>query len=156
MSGFQISGTNHTSFSVGSLDRAVSMFRGGLGYELASRALRDSRTIEAITGVPGAAVEIAYLRGHGHTIELIEYSGPADRTPVRLRPCDTGFAHVALDVVGIEAAIAHLSRHGLQPIAAPVTATSGPNAGARAVYLRDCDGITVELLEAAHHARRDE
>jgi catechol 2,3-dioxygenase-like lactoylglutathione lyase family enzyme len=149
MPGFKITGTNHTSFTVGSLDRAIGMFRDGLGYALVSRTSRDPAMIQAITGVSDASVEVAYLAGHGHTVELIEYTGPADRSAVRPRPCDVGFAHIALDVRGIEAAVEHLAAHGLRPVGATVTANAGPNAGARAVYLRDVDGIAVELLEAA-------
>ena len=37
---------------------------------------------------------------------------------------------------------------GARPVSeAPITITSGPNIGACAAYLRDPDGITIELFE---------
>lgn len=143
-----ISATNHTSFTVESLDRAIALFRDGLGFELTSRAGRDPASIQTITGVPGAEVEIAYLRRPDHTVELIEYSGPADRGTVEARPCDVGFAHIAFDVTDLDGVIAHLAPYGAVPISPPyVNKRGGPNAGVRVSYLTTPDKVTVELIE---------
>lgn len=144
----EITATNHTSFTVQDLDRAIALFRDGLGFVLTSRASRDARSIQTITGVAGADVEIAYLRRVDHTVELIEYRAPQDRRIVDIRPCDVGFAHIAFDVRDIDAAIAALRPYGAEPIAPPfVNRTGGPNAGVRVSYLRTADRITVELIE---------
>jgi catechol 2,3-dioxygenase-like lactoylglutathione lyase family enzyme len=66
---------------------------------------------------------------------------------VRSRPCDTGFAHIAFDVDDIEAAISAAASHGVTPVAETVTIDKGPNAGGKAVYLRDPDGITIEFIQ---------
>ena len=58
---------------------------------------------------------IAYVRGPGHSIELIEYLAPADRGKVESKPCDTGFAHVAYDVDDLDAAMAAAAEHGFSP-----------------------------------------
>jgi catechol 2,3-dioxygenase-like lactoylglutathione lyase family enzyme len=143
-----ISATNHTSFTVESLDRAIALFRDGLGFELTSRAGRDPASIQTITGVPGAEVEIAYLRRPDHTVELIEYSAPADRRTVEARPCDVGFAHIAFDVTDLDGVIAHLAPYGAVPISPPyVNKRGGPNAGVRVSYLTTPDKVTVELIE---------
>jgi catechol 2,3-dioxygenase-like lactoylglutathione lyase family enzyme len=105
MSDFQILATNHTSFTVSDLDRTVGYFRDALGFEATSKAPRDPKKVAEITGIEGAQVMIAYVRGAGHSIELIEYLGPSDRASVRPRPCDVGFAHLAYDVDDIDAAI---------------------------------------------------
>ncbi|WP_137931559.1 VOC family protein [Mesorhizobium comanense] len=143
-----ISATNHTSFTVGSLDRAIALFRDGLGFELTSRAGRDPASIQTITGVAGAKVEIAYLRRPDHTVELIEYTGPDDRRVVEARPCDVGFAHIAFDVTDLDGAIAHLALYGAVAISPPyVNKRGGPNAGVRVSYLTTPDKVTVELIE---------
>ncbi len=139
--------TNHTSFTVRSLDRTLGFFRDALGFEVTSRGPRDPAVIEGITGVPGARVEIAFARGPGHSVELIEYSGPDDRTVMKPRPCDIGFAHVAYDVENVDEAIAAAAAHGFTPIRPPYRVDNGPNAGGRAVYLRDPDGMAVEFIE---------
>lgn len=147
MSAFQVLATNHTSFTVSDLDRTVGYFVDALGFELISRAPRDSAVISRITGVAGADIEVAYVQGPGHRLELIQYRAPQDRGRVRSRPCDTGFAHVAFDVDDIDAAIAASAPHGVLPIGDPVPIDRGPNAGGRVVYMRDADEVTVEFIE---------
>lgn len=147
MSGFKVLRTNHTSFTVSDLDRTIGFFRDALGFEVTSKAPRDRAAIETVTGVEGADVLIAYVRGPDHSIELIEYLAPADRGQVASRPCDTGFAHLAYDVDDIEAAIDAAADHGFEPIRGVYVIDQGPNTGSRVVYLRDEDGVTVEFIE---------
>lgn len=142
-----IRATNHTSFTVSDVQHSLAFFRDVIGLELVSLAPRDPALIERIVGVPGAEVLIAYLTGHGHTIELIEYTAPGGRGHVRPRPCDVGFAHVAYDVGDLDAAIEACAGHGVVPVAPPASVDKGPNAGFRVSYLRDPDGITIELIE---------
>jgi catechol 2,3-dioxygenase-like lactoylglutathione lyase family enzyme len=127
MTAFKIIATNHTSFTVSNLDRTLAFFRDALGFEVTSKGPRSPSLIQAITGVDGAEVLIAYVRGPGHSIELIEYIEPETRGSVRPRPCDTGFSHIAYDVA----------------------IDQGPNRGSRVAYLRDPDGITIEFIEKA-------
>ncbi len=147
MPSFKVLATNHTSFTVSDLDRTVGFFVDALGFELISRAPRDPRIISRITGVEGADIEVAYVQGPGHRLELIQYKAPDARGRVRSLPCDTGFAHIAFDVDDIDAAIAASGAHGVIPIADPVAIDKGPNAGGRVVYLRDPDDVTVEYIE---------
>ena len=147
MSGFKVLSTNHTSFTVSNLDRTLAFFRDALGFGVTSKAPRDPDAIERITGVEGSEVMIAYVRGPGHSIELIEYLAPAGRGKVESRPCDTGFAHVAYDVDDLDAAMAAAIKHGFSARGSVYSVDQGPNAGARVVYLVDEDGITVEFIE---------
>lgn len=145
---FKVLGTNHTSFTVSSLDRSIGFFRDCLGFQVVSRAPRDPAIIRQVTGVAGAEMEIAYLRGPGHALELIEYKAPKEKGRVNARPCDTGFAHVAFDVDDVDAAVAAAAKHGVMPINPPVAINAGPNQGRKVVYLRDWDGVTVEFIGA--------
>lgn len=147
MSGI-ITGTNHTSFTVASLDTAIPLFCEGLDFVLTSRAGRDPHSIQTITGVDSAEVQIAYMSRPDHTVELIEYTAPENRSHAINRPCDQGFGHLAFDVTDIDTLITHLARFGATPIASPfVNKTGGPNAGVRVSYLRTECGITIELIE---------
>ena len=147
--GFRILRTNHTSFTVSDLDEIIGFFCDGLGFELLSRAPRDPAIIQQVTGIPGAEMEIAFVQGPGHRIELIQYLAPAERGRVESRPCDAGFAHLAYDVDDVDAAIATAGRYTFQPLGDPATIDKGPNTGSRVVYLRNDDGITVEFIEKA-------
>lgn len=147
MPGFTVTATNHTSFTVSSLDRAIRLFQGALGFTLLNRSPRDPAFIAQVVGVAGADIEVAYLQAPGHRIELIEYRGPADRGAVESRPCDAGFAHIAFDVDDIDAAVAAVRDAGSEPLGAPIAVNAGPNKGGMVVYTRDPDGITVEFIQ---------
>ena len=139
--------TNHTSFTVSDLDRSIAFFRDVLGFSATPKLPRSKSVIQSITGVRESDVMIAYLQGPGHTLELIEYLAPSDRTEVRPRPCDVGFAHIAFDVEDIDEIVTLASEHNVFPVGQITTVDQGPNQGGKAVYLRDSDGITVELIQ---------
>ena len=65
MENYKILSTNHTSFTVSDLEWSLSFFRDILGFEVTSKAPRDPRAIQHITGVKDAEVMIAYVRGPG-------------------------------------------------------------------------------------------
>jgi catechol 2,3-dioxygenase-like lactoylglutathione lyase family enzyme len=143
---FRVLSANHTSFTVSSLDRTLGFFTGCLGFQLVSRAPRDPKIIQKVTGVEGAEMEIAFIRGPGQVVELIEYKAPASRARVQSRPCDTGFAHLALDVDNVDAAVAAAASYGVKAINPPVAIDQGPNKGKKVVYVRDWDGVTLEFI----------
>ena len=147
MPDFKVLATNHTSFTVSDLDRSLAFFRDAMGFEVTSKAPRNKAAIEGITGVRDADVVIAYVRGPGHSIELIQYLSPDDRDTMRPRPCDVGFAHIAYDVDDIEAAIETVSRHAVAPVGETMEIDQGPNKGGKVAYLRDPDGITIEFIQ---------
>jgi len=147
MPDFKVLSFNHTAFTVSDLDAVIPFFRDLLGFELSSRAPRDERLIKRMTAIAGVEIEIAYVNGPGHRIELIQYKAPPDREVVVPRLCDSGAAHVALNVEGIEALVAASDAYGFSAVGEIITVDAGPNQGSKAVYLRGPDGITVEYIE---------
>ena len=63
------------------------------------------------------------------------------------RPCDVAFAHIAFDVIDIDSVVESAAEFDVLPIGEITTVDQGPNKGGKAVYLRDPDGITVELIQ---------
>jgi catechol 2,3-dioxygenase-like lactoylglutathione lyase family enzyme len=149
MAAFQVLSFNHTAFTVSDLDAVIPFFRDLLGFELTSRAPRDGRLIARMTAIAGVDIEIAYVNGPGHRIELIEYKAPDDREVVVPRLCDSGAAHVALNVTGIEDLVAASPAFGLSAVGEIIEIDAGPNKGSKVVYLRGPDGITVEYIQKA-------
>ena len=147
MGQFNILGTNHTSFTVSDLDRSVAFYVDVLGFQLLDRSPRDPLFTEKVVGVPGAEIEVAYVQAPGHRLELIQYVAPNDRGKVVSRPCDTGFAHIAFDVDDMDLVVDAVSRVGVEPLSDPVVVNDGPNAGGKAVYTRDPDGVTIEFVQ---------
>lgn len=147
MDDLTVYGFNHTAFVVSDLDRTVSFFKELLGFELASRAPRDAKAIQGMTGLDGADIEVAYLRGFGQWIELIRYKTPSNRGKALPKIFQDGAGHIALDVADVEAAVEASAAYGLKSVGEIVTIDQGPNQGRRVVYLQSTDGLSVEFIE---------
>jgi catechol 2,3-dioxygenase-like lactoylglutathione lyase family enzyme len=146
---FRVTGFNHTAFTVGDLNAVLPFFVDGLGFKLISRGPRNSTLLSAMTGIPGVELEIAYVEGPGHWVELIQYKAPPGRATVRPRLYDAGAAHLALDVDNIDAAVETAARYGFNSPGAMITSKAGPSTGRRVIYVRNDEGLTIEFMETA-------
>ena len=138
---------NHTSFTVGDLDRSISFYRNLLGLELISLTGRGPDFSAKVTGIPGANLKIAYLQAPGHRLELIQYLSPSGEK-LDCRTNNIGSAHLAFNVDNLPALYADLKAKGVQFKSEPLEVPAGPNKGTMAVYFTDPDGITLEFLQA--------
>jgi lactoylglutathione lyase len=143
----RILAADHTGFTVANIERSLAFWRDLLGFELSHRAHHTGALASEATGVKGAEIMIAVLKGYGHKIELLEYLAPADRKRVDLRPCDLGSVHIALTVENLEVVLGKIAVCGWNPAGQPQTLESGPNAGKRVVYVQDPDGTIIELMQ---------
>ena len=144
---FRIISADHTGITVSNLERSLAFWRGVLGFELSHRPHQTGELASEITGVPGAEISIAVLKGYGHKIELLEYLAPTDRKRIDLRPCDVGSVHVAFTVDNLDTILSTIAASGWKAAGKPQTITVGPNTGKRVVYVRDPDGTTIEFME---------
>ena len=145
---FRIIAADHTGITVSNLERSLSFWRDGLGFEFSHAAHQRGEMAEQITGVKGAEIKLAVLKTPGgHKIELLEYIAPMDRKRANVQPCDIGSVHVALLVDDLEAALDRIAASGWKAAGKPQTLMKGPNAGKRVVYVRDPDGTTIELMQ---------
>jgi lactoylglutathione lyase len=145
----------HTGLTVGDLDRSIAFYRDLLGLELVTRWESSQPYLRTVVGFPEAELRIALLRVpamdgglSGHHLELLEYRQPRG-TRGDPATCNPGNAHVAFVVSDLDATYRHLSARGVHFKSPPVEITHGRNKGAKAVYLRDPDDITIELVQPA-------
>ena len=144
---FHIIAADHTGFTVANLERSMAFWQDVLGFHLSHRAHHAGDLAREVTGVPGAEISLAVLKGYGHKIELLEYLTPPDRKHVDFKPCDVGSVHVALTVDNLEAVLSAIAASGWKAAGKSQTLKTGPNAGKRVVYVRDPDGITIEFMQ---------
>ena len=144
---FHIIATDHTGITVSNLERSLGFWRDVLGFELSHRPHHTGALASEVTGVPGADISIAVLKGYGHKIELLQYIAPADCKRVDLRPCDVGSVHVAFTVDNLDGVLSMIAASGWRAVGTPQTLKTGPNAGKRVVYVRDPDGTTIEFMQ---------
>jgi catechol 2,3-dioxygenase-like lactoylglutathione lyase family enzyme len=138
---------NHFSFTVADLERSVDFYASLFGFARPEILEVSGRWISTMTGFPETRLRIAFMELVPSVLELIEYVSPAGINHVRRRTCDVGSAHVALDVLDIDAIAPALEAAGGTFVSHPVLVTSGAWQGRRIVYATDPDGIVVELVE---------
>ena len=137
---------NHTSFTVADVEAAAKWYCDRLGFEVMSDMHRPAEYCEAVTGIPGAALHIIYVRGGGYPIELIEYTA-SKGVKIDTATNNVGSAHVAYNVENLEEMYAGLTAKGVKVLSPPVPITQGANKGGLVVYLEDLDGYTLEFIE---------
>jgi catechol 2,3-dioxygenase-like lactoylglutathione lyase family enzyme len=141
---------HHTGYTVSDLDRSLAFYRDLLGLEVIATQEKRGGYLAAIVGYPDAHVRMAHLRvpGDGHVVELFQYLAPAGERPGRIEPRDAGASHLCLVVDDLPALYAQLVEAGADSfVSPPVEVDTGINRGGLALYLRDPDGIPVELFQ---------
>jgi methylmalonyl-CoA/ethylmalonyl-CoA epimerase len=127
---------DHVAVCVDDIDAAVARWGGAFGLQPREREVVESQKTEAVLLPVGeTSIELISPRGNEGLARFLERRGP-------------GLHHVAIEVEGIEAAIAFLSSLGV-----PMIDTS-PRVGARGhkvafVHPKATGGVLVELVESA-------
>ncbi|MGE3268502.1 MAG: VOC family protein [Chloroflexota bacterium] len=142
-------GVHHAGVTVSDLDRSLGFYRDVLGLEVIVVAERTDATIGQIVGYPGARIKLAFCGVPGDTarVELLQYLDPtgAPGDGETFRPAS---GHVCFRVDDIQAMHEKITAAGYAPRSTtPVEILEGPNTGAKAFYVRDPDGYTVELFQ---------
>jgi catechol 2,3-dioxygenase-like lactoylglutathione lyase family enzyme len=138
---------DHIGFTVGDLDRSVGWYTFLFDEEPIFRKTWDDEYVSRIVGYPGMKIECAFwqLPG-GAVLELLHYLNPAPGR-VNMETYNAGNAHLCLVVADLAADFERLKGtvefRDPQPVEIPL----GPYRGGKACYLRDPDGISVELME---------
>jgi catechol 2,3-dioxygenase-like lactoylglutathione lyase family enzyme len=141
-----VSSLFHVGITVSDLERAVRFYTEGLGFEEVLRQRSDAPYL-ALTGYRGVEIAAAFVRlEDGLTLELQEYRRveAVARAPGTAAP---GSSHLSLKVDDLDELLARVEAAGGRRVTEAVDIDRGVNAGARAVYLRDPDGYTIELFE---------
>jgi lactoylglutathione lyase len=140
---------HHTGFTVSSLDRSVAFYRDLLGCEVMAAQEKEGGYLAAIVGYPDAHVRMAHLRvpAGEHVIELFEYLAP-EGAKADVAPRNVGSSHLCFIVDDLPATYERLRERGVDSfVSPPIEVDTGVNRGGYALYLRDPDGITVELFQ---------
>lgn len=137
---------HHVGITVAELGRSLAFYRDLLGMR--AIGLSDDEDVGAIVGMPTGKVRIADLdAGDDQILELLEY-GSNGGAPASHGPETAGTFHLALQVDDLRFALSRLASEGFMPMGEPATLSiGGVWEGCTVVYLRDPDGIIIELVE---------
>ncbi len=141
-----ITGIHHTSYTVSDMERSLNFYSEGLGFSIVNDRTVSGAFPSTITGFEAAELRVVHLRGYGQGLELIEYGAPRGE-PAAPRTCDVGSSHMCFIVDDIDGDCERLKGVGARFLSDPLAVEGGPNAGNRAVYFLDPDGIPMELSQ---------
>lgn len=140
---------DHVGYAVADLDRSIAFYETLLGVPLLLRKTWDVPYVGEIVGYPDLILEGAFFQlPNGIVLELLEYKTPRPGA-VDMESYNAGNAHLCLVTEDMAVDFARLRAAGYDTFRseAPVDIPWGPYRGGRACYVRDPDGISIELLE---------
>ena len=145
-------GFHHIGVPVRSLEKSLAWYRAMFGIEPEFFAESEGPATSAAVQLEGARVRVAFLTVGGTYLELLEYDNPIGADfrvdgGFRLRNCDVGAIHLAIEVDSIDAAYQKLRAGGAEFSVEPSLIEEGPLTGHKFCYFRDPDGIQFELFE---------
>lgn len=148
-----LQGIIHVGLTVTDLDRSVSFYRDVLGLEYLGEMEMDGMETEALFQKPGCRARVAYLNGSqalaAPPVELIQFvSQTVERQTGDL--FRTSISELCFAVEDIDQTYQRLLERGVEFLSEPQTfdSTRYGFGKSRAVYLRDPDGIVLELLQS--------
>ena len=143
-----LKGWHHSNFTVSDMDRSLAFYRDLLGLIVMADQEPEAAYPARVTGFPGATFRIVFLQlpGETHFLELIQYK-TRQGEPLPTATNRPGAGHICFLVHDLPATYERLTGHGVQFVSPPVLITQGVNEGGYAVYMRDPDGATIELLQ---------
>lgn len=140
---------DHVGYAVAELDRSIAFYETLLGVPLLMRKTWEVPYVGEIVGYPDLVLEGAFFQlPNGVVLELLQYKEPPPGA-VDMESYNAGNAHLCLVTDDMDVDFARLRAAGFDTFrsAAPVDIPWGPYRGGRACYLRDPDGVSIELLE---------
>lgn len=126
----------HAGISVRDMAESLAWYERNLGFRL----VKDDGY------VPPLEARVCFVERDGFQLELFEYKEPKPLPEDRLLPNTdlqtVGTKHIAFAVSGMEELKAKLASNGVE--IAHETAMNGD----RVLFIRDCSGILIELIES--------
>jgi catechol 2,3-dioxygenase-like lactoylglutathione lyase family enzyme len=143
---------HHVGFTVANMEPSIEFYSLLLQAEPAMRRRYGEQFISEVVGYEETLLDCALfsIPRSGVILELLEYLRPVGAR-VDTETYNVGNAHLCLIVDDLEREYRRLREAGVEfrspPVDVPADIEDDPAKGGRALYLRDPDGITVELLE---------
>lgn len=139
---------HHVGITVADLDRSVTFWERLLGTTSRDRRVLQGPQLATMVGYPGIRIDSCWvdLPG-GVSLELLQYLD-RDEAPYDPGTAHPGNVHLCLHVNDMDDSHSRAVACGATPVSDhPIDVAAGPRAGSRIAYLRNLDGVTIELLQ---------
>jgi catechol 2,3-dioxygenase-like lactoylglutathione lyase family enzyme len=142
-----VEAVHHVGISVADLSRSVAFWERLLGARARDRTVLEGPQLPALLGYDAVRIDSCWvdLPG-GVALELLQYLHPAE-APYDEGTAHPGNVHLCLRVHDMAATHRHAVASGARPVGGPIEVGEGPQAGLQIAYLRDPDGVTIELRQ---------
>lgn len=142
---------DHVGFSVSNLEQTIKWWSTFLGERPFLRGTRHAAETQnyvgRILGYEACDLSVAVWSLPGGTVlEMLQYHNPPCRR-VDMESYNIGNAHLCLETADMDGDYARMKGLAEFRSPEPVTSVFGPYMGSRICYLRDPDGISIELVE---------
>lgn len=143
---FVTEGVHHVGVTVSDLPRSLEWYSRIFGFEPGPVHHGAGADLERGVQVPGAELSFCMVRVGNVNVEFLQYHRPEGKAWDRANG-DVGSAHICFVVDDMRAAYDDLRSRGAVFNGPPVTLTEGELAGSQWAYLRDPDGIQLEIWQ---------
>ncbi len=138
---------DHVGFSVSNIEQSVDWYTFLLDEPPTLRGVWEVEYVSRVVGYPGTVLDAALWRLPGDAVlELLEYKHPQPGR-VDMETYNVGNGHICLVVDDLAAEFERLQGRAEFRNPTPVDIPWGHFAGGRSCYIRDPDGISIELLQ---------
>ncbi|MGO1543272.1 MAG: VOC family protein [Gulosibacter sp.] len=147
---FTVEGIHHVGITVRDIKRSFEWYQLMFGLVPGPINHNSGPDLEAGVQVEGAQLDYSMIEIGALRIEFLEYKEPEGRD-FNLQNSDIGATHICFQVDDMDAAYNSLTSKGAVFSAPPVALIDGSLAGSKWAYLRDPDGIQLELWQWPKH-----
>jgi|TARA_B100000959_G_C14738989_1_gene524218 catechol 2,3-dioxygenase-like lactoylglutathione lyase family enzyme len=139
---------HHVGITVSDVDRSLLFWKDFLDVEPRFHKVLDASYLSQITGYEGISLDACWIDLPGGVIlEILNYL-TTDKEPNSEWTANPGNVHICFETSDAQKLFDHAKKCGARPLSdGPVPVTEGPNRGSMGCYLRDPDGITLEILQ---------
>lgn len=142
----------HVNIVVADMERSLAFYVGLLGMRQTLDTVLEGAWIEQVSGLAGVKARCVFCEPSegGVRFELLQYLSPPGQTlPANTLANTHGLRHIALEVTDMDAWHSRLTDAGVTFISPPVEVPFPlpGNLRKRLCYLRDPDGVLLELAE---------
>jgi catechol 2,3-dioxygenase-like lactoylglutathione lyase family enzyme len=142
-----VRGIGHTGVTVSDMEASIAFYRDTLGLSVSDPLHLSGPVVSRIVGIAGAELDVAYVRAPGHILELMCFIQPKGGARAARLLYDSGFSHICIKVKDLEFVMQAASSAGFVASSPVERLQDGPASGLKVVYVRDPDGVLIELME---------
>lgn len=145
---FTLTRIHHIGLTVRDIPTSIDWYARMFGLVAGPVNHDEGEETSTALQVPGVVLSYSMVQIGQTRIEFLQYHEPPGREFDRSNG-DVGTAHICFEVDDIDTAYQELSAKGAVFNAPPGEITAGAMAGSRWAYLRDPDGIQLEIWQSS-------